>query len=188
VEVLNTSGNPLPADGSTLTLTTTNGLKFSPQTVTVGPVGSGQMQTFTFKVTGVAVGNQTITATVTSPDTNPNTTSMNTAVKVVQGFGSPPPSSSSSPPTSSSSSPPTLSPVQMGLEVALDTAALSLQDNALGLLQLNSLSVALLGQSLPPSDQLLSSILSDVSASAFPGLLGLELGLSLADSVKGTTT
>jgi hypothetical protein len=83
VAVLNTSGNPLPADGSTLTLTTTAGLQITPpQTVTVGQVPSGQMQTFNFKVTGVAAGKQTITATVTSPDTNPTTTSMNAAVNV----------------------------------------------------------------------------------------------------------
>ncbi len=195
VEILNTSGNPLPADASTLTLTTTNGLKLSPQTpatVMIGPVGSGQTQTFTFKVIGVTAGNQTITATVTSPDTNPTTTSTNTAVNVVQGFGSPPPGSSptsnpppSSPPPSSSSAPP-LSPVQMALEVALDAAALLLQGNAAALQQLNNQSVALLGQSLPPSDQLLSSILSDLSMSELPGLLGLELGISIANSVNGT--
>jgi hypothetical protein len=195
VEVLNTSGNPLPADASTLTLTTTNGLKISPQTpptVLIGPVGSGQTQTFTFKVTGVTAGAQTITATVTSPDTNPTTTSTNTAIHVVQGFGSPPPSSpppSSSPPSSPPpSSSPSLSPVQMALEVALDTAALFLQGNALALQQLNNQSEALLGQSLPSSDHLLSSILSDLSMSEIPGLLGLELGLSIANSVNGTTT
>ena len=84
VTVLNTSGNPLPVDGSTLTLTTTDGLQITPpQTVPVGLVPSGQMQTFNFTVKGVTAGNQTITATVTSPDTNPNptTTSMNIAVK-----------------------------------------------------------------------------------------------------------
>ena len=75
---------------------------------------------------------------------------------------------------------------ELGWEVVLDTAAILLRDNALALLQLNS-SVALLGQSLPPSDQLLASILSDLSASGIPGLLGLELGLSIADSVQGTT-
>jgi hypothetical protein len=76
---------------------------------------------------------------------------------------------------------------ELGWEVVLDTAAILLRDNALALLQLNSFSVALLGQSLPPSDQLLASILSDLSASGIPGLLGLELGLSIADSVQGTT-
>jgi ubiquinone/menaquinone biosynthesis C-methylase UbiE len=72
-------------------------------------------------------------------------------------------------------------------EAARDTAALLLQDNAPALLQLNNQSVALLGQSLPPSDQLLSSILSDLSASNLPSLIGLELGLSIANSVNGTT-
>jgi hypothetical protein len=190
VEVLNTSGNPLPADGSTLTLTTTNGLTVATPTVTVGPLGSGQTQNFTFKVTGVAAGKQTITATVTSPDTTPTTTSMNTPVNVVQQFGSPPPGhipTSSSPPGSSSSLP-TLSPLQMALQVTLDTAALLLQGNALALLQLNNQSMALLGHSLPPSDQLFSSILSDLSASNLPSLIGLELGLSIANSVNGTTT
>jgi hypothetical protein len=76
----------------------------------------------------------------------------------------------------------------MALEVALDTAALLLQGNALALPQLNNQSVALLGQNLPPSDQLLSSILSDLSVSELPSLIGLELGLSIANSVNGTTT
>jgi hypothetical protein len=86
VTVLNQSqnGNPLPVDGSTLTLTTTAGLQITPpQTFTVGQVLPGQTLTFNFKVMGVTLGNQTITATVTSPDTNP-TTSMNAAVNVTK--------------------------------------------------------------------------------------------------------
>jgi hypothetical protein len=87
VTVLNQSqnGNSLPVDGSTLTLTTTDGLQITPpQTFTVGQVMAGQTLTFNFKVMGLTLGNQTITATVTSPDTNPTTTSMNAAVNVTK--------------------------------------------------------------------------------------------------------
>jgi hypothetical protein len=84
VKVLNQSGNTLPADGSTLTLTTTAGLTIANPTVTVGQLTSGQFLIFNFTVTaGATAGNPTITATVTSPDTNPNppTASLNIVVK-----------------------------------------------------------------------------------------------------------
>jgi titin len=156
--------------------------------LTVTPTSTGT-QSFTFtatdKVSGVYL---LVTATLTDP--SGNTSAFANGVNVGSPKGGPPPSSPppSSPPPSSSSSSPTLSPVQMALEVALDTAALVLRDNALALLQLNSFSMALLGQNLPPSDQLLANILSDVSGSEMAGFLGLEQGLSIADSVQKTTT
>jgi hypothetical protein len=119
---------------------------------------------------------------------------MNAAVNVVQQLGSPPPPSSPPPSSSLPSSPPpsnstpTLSPIQVELEVVLDTAALLLQGNTTVLLELEGFSEMFLGQSLPPSSDLLSAILSDLNLSGSAGLIGLQLGINFADSLNGKTT
>jgi hypothetical protein len=83
VRVTNTSGNPLPADNSTLTVSTSGGLSIGgTQTLTLGPLGAGQSQTFTFNATATGLGGQTITAFVTSVDTNPATFSTAATVNV----------------------------------------------------------------------------------------------------------
>ncbi|HEY7312612.1 MAG TPA: right-handed parallel beta-helix repeat-containing protein [Gemmataceae bacterium] len=84
VTVTNTSANPLPDDGSTLTVTTSGGLNTGgQQTFVVGPLGAAQSHTFSFTATATGLGTQTITASVTSPDTNPATVTATTTVNVV---------------------------------------------------------------------------------------------------------
>ncbi len=76
VTVTNTSGNALPADNSVLTVTLPPGLTApggQTQTFTVGALGAGQSRAFTVSATAAALGVQTVTASVTSPDTNPAT-------------------------------------------------------------------------------------------------------------------
>jgi hypothetical protein len=82
---------------------------------------------------------------------------------------------------------PTLSPLQLTLEVALDTAALLVQSNPTVSLELEGFSEMFLGQSLPQPSDLLSTILSDLSVSGSAGLMGLQLGLNFVDSVKAST-
>jgi hypothetical protein len=55
-------------------------------------------------------------------------------------------------------------------------------------LELERFSEMFLGQSLPSSSDLLSTILSDLSLSGSAGLIGLQLGINFADSVNGKTT
>jgi hypothetical protein len=74
VVVTNTSGNPLPADGTAVTLTLSAGLSAAPGEVLtklVGPLAPGASVTLTFDLVGTAVGGQTATVAVTSPDTTP---------------------------------------------------------------------------------------------------------------------
>jgi len=90
VTVTNTSNNPLPADNSILTVNATGGLNIGgTQTFTLGPIGPQQSQTFTFNANGATLGNQTLTASVTSPDANPMTVSTNTTVNVMQNTPTP---------------------------------------------------------------------------------------------------
>jgi hypothetical protein len=53
------------------------------------------------------------------------------------------------------------------------------------LLELESFDEMFLGQSLPQSSDLLSTILSDLNLSGSAGLVGLQLGINLADSLNG---
>jgi uncharacterized repeat protein (TIGR01451 family) len=72
ITVTNTGGNALPADNSQLTVTLPPGLTAAgPLTFTVGPLGAGQSRTFTATATAAALGPQTGSATVTSPDASP---------------------------------------------------------------------------------------------------------------------
>ncbi len=85
VTVTNTSNNPLPADNGTLVVTTTGGLSLGGmQTVALGALGAGQSVNFTFNATTTALGMQTITATVTTPDSNPLTVTQTATVNVTQ--------------------------------------------------------------------------------------------------------
>ncbi len=85
VTVTNTSGNALPTDNTVLTVTASGGLNIGgTQTFTLGPLASGQSQTFSFNATGATLGTQTLTASVTSPDAKPSTISTNATVNVVQ--------------------------------------------------------------------------------------------------------
>ncbi len=84
VTVTNASNNPLPTDNSILTVNATGGLNIGgTQTFTLGPIGPQQSQTFAFNASGAALGTQTITASVTSPDANPNSVSTHVTVNVV---------------------------------------------------------------------------------------------------------
>ncbi len=83
IKVTNTSGNGLPADNSTVLVTLPAGLSAtSPLSFTVGALAAGQTATFTVTGTATALGKQTITALVTSPDTNPFSASGSGAVTV----------------------------------------------------------------------------------------------------------
>jgi hypothetical protein len=82
---------------------------------------------------------------------------------------------------------PARTPFQMALEVAIDTAAFLLQGNTPALFQLNFFSVTFLGRSLPPASRLHSTILSDLSESASAAMLGIHVGIQIADSVNATT-
>jgi parallel beta-helix repeat protein len=85
VTVTNTSGNALPADNTVLTVTASGGLNIGgTQTFTLGPLASGQSQSFSFNVSGTTLGAQTVTASVTSPDAKPSTVSTSATVNVVQ--------------------------------------------------------------------------------------------------------
>jgi hypothetical protein len=85
ITVTNTSSNPLPADNGTLTLTTSSGLSLGgTQTETLGALGAGKSVKFTFNALATATGQQTITATVTTPDSNPLTVSQSATVNVTQ--------------------------------------------------------------------------------------------------------
>jgi hypothetical protein len=55
------------------------------------------------------------------------------------------------------------------------------------LLNLEAFSMLSLGERLPPSSELLSSILSDMSEFGSTAFLGLQLGLDIAGSMQGTT-
>jgi hypothetical protein len=146
---------------------------------------------FAFSTTTSKLGsNLLITATLTDPSGNTSAFS-NGEMAGRPLASSPPPSSpppSSSPPSSPPpSSPPTLSPMQTALEIAIDTAAYLLQGNATVLLELEGLSEMFLGQTLPQPSDLLSTILSDLSVSGSAGLIGLQLGINLANSLNGKT-
>ncbi len=85
ITVTNTSNTPLPADNGTLTLTTSGGLNLGgTQTVTLGALGAGKSVNFTFYALATAMGQQTITASVTTPDTKPLTVSQSATVTVTQ--------------------------------------------------------------------------------------------------------
>ncbi len=164
--------------------------------LTVTPTFKGTQEftyTLTFATTDTATDTITlITATLT--DASGNTSAFSNGVTIGSSLtSSPPPTSppSANSPTGSSpisSSTPPLSPMQLALEVALDTAAFLLQSNATAFLELEGFSEMLLGQSLPQPSDLLSTILSDWSVSGSAGFLGLQLGINFADSVNGKTT
>ncbi len=81
IAVTNTSGNALPADNSTLTVTLSAGLTASGSlTFNVGALPAGQSKSFTVTATATATGSQTVTAVVTCPDANPNSVSNSTMI------------------------------------------------------------------------------------------------------------
>jgi hypothetical protein len=91
VTVTNTSGNALPADNSAVTVTLPAGLTAtSPVTFILGPLAAGQATTFAVTAAAAALGSQTVTAAVTSPDASPNTVSVSTMVSVVAAPAPPP--------------------------------------------------------------------------------------------------
>jgi hypothetical protein len=71
-------------------------------------------------------------------------------------------------------------PLLFALEVALDTAALLMANNATAVSQLNAASQTFLGQPLPPTSALLSTIMSDLHQSVPIASFGMQLGYSLA--------
>ncbi len=146
---------------------------------TLTPNSTGT-QPFTFTTTAPTGTTPLITASLT--DASGNTSAFSNGLKGGFQLGSPPPNSPppGSAPTSSSTL--ALSPLQETLEVALDTAAYLLQGNVPALLELEGLSVMLLGQTLPQPSELLTTILAEWSVSPSAGLLGLQLGLGI---VKG---
>lgn len=84
VTVTNTSPNTLPTDNGALVVTTTGGLNLGgPQTVALNALAAGQCAQFTFTANAAALGTQTITAAVTTPDTNPLTVTNTAAVNIV---------------------------------------------------------------------------------------------------------
>ncbi len=88
--VTNTSGNALPADNATLTITLSSGLTTTgPLTFPLAALAVGQSQTFTVTATATTSGTQTLTASLTSPDSNPNTVNGSAAVTVLAN--TPPP-------------------------------------------------------------------------------------------------
>ncbi len=94
ITVTNTSGNALPADNSTLTVTPSSGLTTTgPLTFPLAALAAGQSQTFTITVTATMSGTQTLTASLRSPDANPNTASGSATVTVLANTPpiSPPP-------------------------------------------------------------------------------------------------
>ncbi len=88
VTVINTGGIPLPADNSTVTLALPAGLTVStgtPLTFTLATLAPGQSAVFTVPAVTVASGQQTVTATLTSPDANPNTLTANATTSSILG-------------------------------------------------------------------------------------------------------
>jgi hypothetical protein len=84
VTVTNTSGNPLPADNSTLTVTLPPGLlPLGGTTFTVGALPAGRSVTFRVPIVATTLGAPTITATVTSPDANPGSVTASAVISVV---------------------------------------------------------------------------------------------------------
>jgi hypothetical protein len=86
-QVANVSGNTLPADNSTLTVTLPAGLAApagTPLTFPLGTLAAGQSETFTLTVTATQLGPQVVSAVVTSIDTTPATTTTSATVTVVQ--------------------------------------------------------------------------------------------------------
>jgi hypothetical protein len=85
VSVTNTSGAPLPADNTILTVTLSGGLSAGAPTLqfNVGALGAGQTANFTFNAGVVGLGPQTISASVTSVDTTPATVTTSAAINVV---------------------------------------------------------------------------------------------------------
>jgi hypothetical protein len=84
VTVTNTSGNALPADNSTVTVTLPAGLTpTSALSFPLGPLTPGGAKTFAVTATATALGAQTVTAAVTSPDASPNSASASTTISVV---------------------------------------------------------------------------------------------------------
>jgi fibronectin-binding autotransporter adhesin len=83
VTITNTGANALPVDNSTVNVTlTAGGTTLTQFTATLGALAPGQGQNFTVTVNGTAVGQQTVTGTVTSPDTNPRTATGSATVTV----------------------------------------------------------------------------------------------------------
>jgi hypothetical protein len=148
---------------------------------------------FSDTLKGVGVKDVEVSATAT--DQNGNTTGFARAITTapLSSPQSPTPTQSPTPPQSPTSSPPPsssaprLSPSQEVVDMALETAAFLLQDNLPALLNLEAFSRFYLGESLPPSSELLSSILSDLSEFGSAAFLGLQLGLDIAGSMHGTT-
>jgi predicted outer membrane repeat protein len=83
VVVTNTSGNALPADNTTVTVTLPAGLGGGTQTFTVGALAAGRSATFIVPGTGRVLGPQSVTAAVTSPDATPNSVSASATVTAV---------------------------------------------------------------------------------------------------------
>jgi hypothetical protein len=83
VTVTDTSGNALPADNTTVTVALPAGLGGGTVTFAVGPLAADGSATFFVPVTATALGPQTVTAAVTSPDANPNTVSTSATVASV---------------------------------------------------------------------------------------------------------
>jgi parallel beta-helix repeat protein len=159
ITVTNTSGNPLPSDGSTLTVTATAGLNIGGMlTFAVGPLAAGQSQIFTFNATGVVLGGQALTATVTSPDTNPTATSASTAVNVVPH---------TTPPT------PTPSTFQAALTLFIDAVELVLSQHGF--------------PGLPSSSALFASIQTNLPFAGGLGIQALIAGVNAANNALGNT-
>lgn len=94
ITVTNTSSTPLPSDGSTVTVTLPAGLtetatstggvvNGSTITFTVGALAAQANVVFTVTATATALGAQTVTTTLSSPDTTPTTNTVNTTVTVL---------------------------------------------------------------------------------------------------------
>ncbi len=86
ITVTNTSSATLPADNSTLTVAPSTGLtgvSGSPLTFSVAGLAPGASATFTVNAAATALGAQTISAAVASPDTNANSSSGSTAALVL---------------------------------------------------------------------------------------------------------
>jgi hypothetical protein len=74
IVVTNASGNALPDDNTAITVTLSPGLTAtSPLSFTLGPLAAGQSRTFTVTANATALGSQSATAAVTSPDAGPIT-------------------------------------------------------------------------------------------------------------------
>ncbi len=90
ITVTNTSGNDLPADNSTVTIVLSPGLTATgPLAFTVGTLAAGASATFTVTAVTAAVGAQTVSAALASPDSTPTTVSASTTYTVLtaqEGF------------------------------------------------------------------------------------------------------